>query len=323
MPALPTLRQLAYLVELADRLNFRAAAEAQFVTQSTLSAGIKELESVLGTQLVERDKRHVRLTAVGEEVVTRARALLAGATDLAEAARGAAAPLSGPLRLGAIPTIAPFLLPEVLPPLRRAHPSLKLYLREDLTDRLLERLRAGSLDIALIALPYDTGDFHVRELYQDEFWFVAREDDPAAREKEVAIRKLDAGEVLLLEEGHCLRDHAIAACGPRRGEWETKIEATSLPTLIQMVEGGLGVTLLPEIALKAGILKGARLIARPFAAPAPSRTLALVARRTSPRRRDVELLAELILEQRRRSARPGIPVLRRGAGRSEGRATPQ
>jgi LysR family hydrogen peroxide-inducible transcriptional activator len=313
MPALPSLRQLSYLVALADRLNFRAAAEAQFVTQSTLSAGIKELERLLGVQLVERDKRHVRLTAVGEEVTARARELLAGATDLAESARSAAAPLSGPLRLGAIPTIAPFLLPEVLPPLRRAHPALKLYLREDLTDRLLERLRAGSLDIALIALPYDTGDFHVRELFKDEFWFVAREDDPAVREKEIAIRKVDTGEVLLLEEGHCLRDHAIAACGPRRGAWEAKIEATSLPTLIQMVEGGLGVTLLPEIALKAGILKGTRLIARPFAAPAPSRTLALVARRTSPRRRDADLLAEFFLEQHRRAGRSGVPALRRHA----------
>lgn len=311
MPALPSLRQLGYLVELADRLNFRAAAEAQFVTQSTLSAGIKELETLLGVQLVERDRRRVRLTAVGEQVTARARDLLAGATDLVEVARSATAPLSGPLRLGAIPTIAPFLLPEVLPPLRRAHSDLKLYLREDLTERLLERLRAGTLDITLIALPYDTGDLHVRELFKDEFWFVAREDDPAAREKEITIRKLDTGEILLLEEGHCLRDHAITACGPRRGAWEAKVEATSLYTLIQMVEGGLGVTLLPEITLKAGILKGTQLIARPFAPPPPSRTLALVARRTSPRGRDVELLAELILEQRRKSARLGIPALRR------------
>jgi LysR family hydrogen peroxide-inducible transcriptional activator len=311
MRALPSLRQLSYLVELAERLNFRAAAEAQHVTQSTLSAGIKDLESVLGVQLVERDKRHVRLTAVGEEVTARARDLLAGATDLAEAAKSALQPLSGPLRLGAIPTIAPFLLPEVLPPLRRAYRDLKLYLREDLTDRLLERLRAGSLDVALIALPYDTGDLHVRELFKDEFWFVTREDDPAAAEKEIALRKLDTGEVLLLEEGHCLREHAIAACGPRRGTWEPKVEATSLYTLVQMVEGGLGATLLPEIILKAGVLKGTRLIARPFASPAPSRTLALVARKTSPRRRDAELLAEFILEQRRRSGRPGIPALRR------------
>jgi LysR family transcriptional regulator, hydrogen peroxide-inducible genes activator len=300
MAALPSLRQLSYLVELADRLNFRAAAEAQFVTQSTLSAGIKELESQLGVQLVERDKRHVRLTAVGEEAVARARDLLAGATDLVEAARGAAQPLSGPLRLGVIPTIAPFLLPEILPPLRRAHRSLKLYLREDLTERLLERLRAGELDIALIALPYDTGDLYVRELFRDEFFFVTREDDPAAGEKEISLRKLDAGGIMLLEEGHCLRDHAIAACGPRRVAWEARVEATSLYTLIQMVAGGLGTTLMPELTLRAGILKGTRLVARPFAAPAPSRMLALAARQTSPRRRDAELLADFIIEQRRR-----------------------
>jgi LysR family hydrogen peroxide-inducible transcriptional activator len=311
VPALPSLRQLAYLVELAERLNFRAAAEAQFVTQSTLSAGIKGVETLLGTQLVERDKRHVRLTAIGEDVVARARELLAGAADLAEAARSSTVPLSGPLRFGTIPTIAPFLLPEVLPPLRKAYPDLKLYLREDLTGRLIERLRAGHLDIALIALPYDTGELHVRELFKDEFWYVARADDPAAKEKEIALRKLDTGAVLLLEEGHCLRDHAIAACGPRRGAWGAQVEATSLYTLIQMVDGGLGVTLLPEITLKAGLLKDTRLIARPFAPPAPSRTLALITRRSSPRVRDVELIAELILEQRRRGVRPGVPALRR------------
>jgi LysR family hydrogen peroxide-inducible transcriptional activator len=279
--ALPTLRQLAYLVELAERLNFRVAAEAQLVTQSTLSAGIKELETLLGVQLVERDKRHVRLTEVGEEVVGRARGLLAAATDLAETARAGARPLSGLLRLGAIPTIAPFLLPSVLPALRRAFRELKLHLREDLTERLLERLHAGSLDVALIALPFDTGDLYVREVFKDEFSFV---------------RKVDTGDMLLLEEGHCLRDHAIAACGPRRGTWEPRVEATSLTTLIQMIEGGWGVTLLPGITLDAGILRGTRLVARPFAAPAPSRTLALLARHTSPRRRDADLLADFIIE---------------------------
>jgi LysR family transcriptional regulator, hydrogen peroxide-inducible genes activator len=303
MPNLPTLRQLAYLVELSERLNFRVAAEAQFVTQSTLSAGIKELETVLGAQLFERDHRSVRLTAVGEDVVARARELLAAATDLAEAARSATRPLSGPLRLGAIPTVAPYLLPRVLPALRSAHAELKLYLREDLTRRLLERLRAGGLDVALIALPFDTGDLYVRELFQDEFWFVARKADPAVRQKDVALRRIDPGDMLLLEEGHCLRDHAIAACGTRRGTWESRVEATSLNTLIQMVEGGLGVTLLPGITLDAGILKGTRLVARPFSPPAPSRTLALVTRRTSSRRADADLLAEFLLEQHRRAGR--------------------
>jgi LysR family hydrogen peroxide-inducible transcriptional activator len=312
-PTLPTFRQLAYLVELSERLNFRVAAEAQFVTQSTLSAGIKELETLLGVQLVERDRRHVRLTAVGEDVVARARELLAAARDLAEAARSATRPLSGPLRLGAIPTIAPYLLPSVLPALRRVHGELKLYLREDLTKRLLERLRAGGLDVALIALPFDTGDLYVRELFRDEFSFVARETDPAVREKDIALTRIDAGDILLLEEGHCLRDHAIAACGPRRGRWESRVEATSLATLIQMVEGGLGVTLLPAITLDAGILKGTRLVARPFAPPVPSRTLALVARRTSPRRRDADVLAEFLIEQRRRSGRARLSPLRRRA----------
>jgi LysR family transcriptional regulator, hydrogen peroxide-inducible genes activator len=307
MPALPTLRQLAYLVELAQRLNFHAAAEAQFVTQSTMSAGIKELETLLGVQLVERDKRHVRLTAVGEDVVARARELLAAATDLAEAARSATQPLSGPLRLGAIPTIAPYLLPGVLPALRRAHGDLKLYLREDLTERLLDRLRSGRLDVALIALPFDTGDLYVRELFEDAFSFVARQTDPSVREKNIALRRIDAGDMVLLEEGHCLRDHVIAACGPRRGRRESFVEATSLPTLIQMVEGGLGVTLLPGITLDAGILKGTRLVARPFSSPAPSRTLALVARRTSPRLRDADLLAEFLIQQHARSAHAGIP----------------
>ena len=311
MPALPTLRQLAYLVELCGRLNFRAAAEAQFVTQSTLSAGIKELERLLGVQLVERDQRHVLLTAVGEDVVARGREILAAATDLAEAARSATRPLSGPLRLGAIPTIAPFLLPSVLPALRRAYAELKLYLREDLTNRLIERLRAGGLEVALIALPFDTGDLYVRELFRDELAFVAREGDSAVRAKSVALRSIDTGLMLLLEEGHCLRDHAIAACGPRRGRSESRVEATSLTTLIQMVEGGLGVTLLPAITLEAGILKGTRLVARPFSPPAPSRTLALVARRTSPRRHDADLLADFLIDHRRRSGRARLPAQRR------------
>jgi LysR family hydrogen peroxide-inducible transcriptional activator len=309
-PALPTLRQLVYLVELSQRLNFRVAAEAQFVTQSTLSAGIKELEALLGVQLVERDNRNVRLTAIGENVVARAKELLAAATDLAEAARAAARPLSGPLRLGAIPTIAPYLLPRVLPSLRRAYGDLKLYLREDVTKVLLERLRAGGLDVALIALPFDTGDLYLRELFRDDFSLVTREADRAAGNKGVALRKVDTGDMLLLEEGHCLRDHVIAACGPRRGTWETRVEATSLTTLIQMVEGGLGMTLLPGITLEAGILKGTGLVARHFLAPVPSRTLALVARRTSPRRRDADLLADFLIDQHRGAGRARVTAPR-------------
>jgi LysR family hydrogen peroxide-inducible transcriptional activator len=303
MRPLPSLRQLAYLVELSERLNFHAAAQARFVTQSTLSAGIKELENLLGVQLVERDRRTVRLTDAGEKVAERARDLLAQAQDLVEAARSASAPLSGSLRFGAIPTIAPFLLPEVLPLLRREHQSLRLHLREDFTVRLLERLYSGELDIALIALPFDTGELYVRELFKDDFWFVAHPSHALSRKKQIDVRAIDTREVLLLEEGHCLREHAIAACGPRRGAWKATIEATSLYTLMQMVEGGLGVTLIPAIALDAGVLRGTRLVARPFIAPAPARTLALVARRTSPRRRDADLLADTMLSERGDRAR--------------------
>ena len=313
--ALPSLRQLRYLVELADRLNFRQAAEASFVTQSTLSAGIKELENLLGVQLVERDTRVVRLTPVGEEVVERARGLLAAAHDLVSTAKSAAEPLTGLVGLGAIPTVAPFLLPGLLPALRRRYPALRLYLREDLTERLLERLRAGQLDMALIALPFETGELLVRELFKDEFWFVAREDDPHAQEKAVAVKSLDPGQVLLLEEGHCLREHAIAACAGRLANPDSRIEATSLSTLIQMVEGGLGVTLLPEIALKAGALRGTKLIARPFAPHVPSRRIALVARPGSARRRDFELLADFVAEHERAQRAQG-PSRRLPAKRS-------
>jgi LysR family hydrogen peroxide-inducible transcriptional activator len=301
--ALPSLRQLRYLVAVSERLNFRQAAEDCHVTQSTLSAGIKELESLLELELVERDTRTVRMTAAGSEVVTRARALLAQAQDLMEVARGAGQPLSGPLHLGVIPTIAPFLLPMVLPTLRAQYPQLQLYLREDLTERLLERLRAAELDMALIALPYDTGELTVRKLFRDEFWFVARADDPLASAKEVAVRDLRAGHIVLLEEGHCLRDHAIAACGSRNANPASMVEATSLHTLLQMVEGGLGATLLPEMTLKAGILNGTQLVARPFSTQVPARTIALVARPTSAHRRDFDLLAEAVVELGRRATR--------------------
>jgi LysR family hydrogen peroxide-inducible transcriptional activator len=309
--ALPSLRQLRYLVAVADRLNFRAAAESCFVTQSTLSQGVKELEGLLGIALLERDKRSVRLTLAGETVVAKARALVAQAQDLVATARAAAAPLVGPFRLGIIPTIAPFLLPVLAPKLRGRYPRLKLYLREDLTERLLDRLRAAALDAALIALPYATGELAVRELFRDEFWFVARQDDPLAREKAVAIERLAPREIVLLEEGHCLRDHAIVACGVRGAGEAPAVEATSLATLVQMVEGGLGVTLLPEMTLKAGLLNGTALVARPFASRVPARTIALVSRPGGARSRDVGLLGDFIVEYAAPRLKPGIASIRR------------
>jgi LysR family hydrogen peroxide-inducible transcriptional activator len=302
--ALPSLRQLRYLVTLSETLNFRRAAEQLFVTQSTLSAGIKELENVLGVVLVERDKRNVRFTPMGTEAVERARTMLAQAEDLVRVAKGSHMPLTGLLRLGVIPTIAPFLLPRVLPALRQAYPDLQLYLREDLTERLLEQVRSGILDFALIALPYDTGELTVKELFKDEFWFVARQDDSLARAKEVAVREVDPARVLLLEDGHCLREHTIEACGARRmSSRHGVLEATSLFTLLQMVDNGMGVTLLPEMVIKAGALTGTRLTARPFSHRIPARRIALVMRPSSALQTDFGLLADLIIAQHAASTR--------------------
>ena len=303
MSALPSPRQLAYLVEVADKLNFRAAAEASFVTQSTLSAGIRDLESLLGVELVERDPKGVRMTPAGQEAVRRAKIILAAAQDLVDAARDAGAPLAGIFRLGVIPTVAPFLLSGLMSRIRDEYPELKLHLREDLTERLLEKLRSGDLDAALIALPFETAELTVIELFRDEFWFVARQDDPHAKKKEMLVLDLEPGSVVLLEEGHCLRDHAIAACGARGAKTKAVLEATSLNTLIQMVEGGLGVTLLPELTIKAGILRGTKLIARPFSSQVPARTVALVARPAGARRVDVEMLGEFFRKHYREQSK--------------------
>ncbi len=317
MSALPSLKQLKYLVALAEHLNFTRAAEACFVTQSTLSAGLKELETLLGARLVERDRQSVALTPLGAEVVARAQTLIAEAEDLVELAAGAGEPMSGTLRLGVIPTIAPFLLPRVLPELRKRYPKLKLLLREDLTANLLSRLEAAELDFALIALPYDTRGLLERPLFDDEFWLAGREGDPALKGKRLAVTAPVAERLLLLEEGHCLREHTLAACDRAKTPHPSGIEATSLLTLVQMVESGLGLALVPEVALKSGLLDKTGLVARPLAPPAPKRTLALVARPSTARQAELEALAEIIIEAHRRERR----AVTTSAGRRGARAS--
>lgn len=303
MASLPSLRQLKYLVALAEERNFTRAAAACFVTQSTLSAGLKELESTLGANLVERDRQRVVITPLGAEVAARARQLISQAEDLVELASGAAEPMSGTLRLGVIPTIAPFLLPRVLPGLRAKYPKLKLLLREDLTASLLARIGSAQLDFALIALPYDTGGLLVRPLFDDEFWLAGRAGDPAFKDKRLAVTAQVAERLLLLEEGHCLREHTLAACARGATPNPSGVEATSLLTLVQMVESGIGLALVPEIALKSGLLERTGLVARPLAPPAPRRTLALVARPSSARTAELQLLADFIGETHKREQR--------------------
>ncbi len=300
MRPLPSLRQLRYLVALSELNNFTRAAQACFVTQSTLSAGLKELESALGVQLVERDRQTVRMTAVGEAAVARARELLAAAEDLVESTAAAAAPMSGSLRLGVIPTIAPFLLPSLLPAVRTRYTKLQLALREDLTGNLLARLKDGQLDFALIALPFDTEGLLVRPLFDDELWLVAPEGEPLLKAKHLSVSRQMTGRLLLLEEWHCLREHTLQACGRARAASGEGLEATSLLTLIQMVASGMGLALVPEVAVKAGLLNATRLVAKPLAPPAPTRTLALVARRSTARRPDFEALADCAIDLHRR-----------------------
>ncbi len=294
MTALPSLKQLRYLVAVSDQLNFTRAAESCFVTQSTLSGGLKELEKALGTQLVERDKQTVLMTPIGLTSVKQARAILAAAQDLVEGAYRATQPMTGLLRLGVIPTIAPFLLPQYLQLLRERYPNLHLALREDLTENLLSRLEGGQLDFALIALPYDTANMIVKPLFDDKLWIVGRKGDPQVKARVVHVTASLTDRLLLLEEGHCLRDHALYACGVSTLRSTEGVEATSLLTLVQMIESGLGIGLIPEMAVKCGLTDSPTLVSRPMAKPGPKRTIALVARRSTTRLADFKALAEVV-----------------------------
>lgn len=298
---LPTLKQLRYLVALAERGHFGKAAESCFVTQSTLSAGLHELESLLGAVLVDRTKRRVVFTPLGHDIVAHARTLLAGAEDLALAAKAAQKPLTGPLRLGVIPTIGPFLLPRVLPRLRRTYPELQLYLKEDLTARLCAQLAEGQLDVVLLALPYACGNVETMDLFDDSFRLACRAERALGGKLPVSAKALKDETVLLLEDGHCLRAHALSACRlPRRAAGDA-FAATSLHTLVQMVANGLGVTLLPEMAIAAGILKGTGLVSRELEGERAFRRIGLAWRRGTRRRSEFELLGRAIADAAKQS----------------------
>ncbi len=294
MISLPSLRQLRHFAALAEQRHFGRAAEACNVTQSTLSASIAGLEALLVVPLVDRTTRKVFLTPMGEEVAARARAILGAVEDLVLGAAASRQPLSGTLRLGVIPTVGPFLLPRILPRLRRAYPKLRLYLTEDLTDRLLDGLQAGRLDAVLLALPYDCGPVDSATLWDDPFSLVYRA--PAEGEPSPTLAdRLDPATLLLLRDGHCLKDHALAACRAREARAADAVEATSLHTLVQMVANGLGTTLLPQLALDSGILKGTDLVVSRLS-DAPARQIALVWRRGSGRGTEFRLLAQAIVK---------------------------
>ena len=291
---LPTLRQLQYLKLLAEHGSFSRAAEAAFVSQPALSAGVQELEKILGAPVVERTRGQIQLTAVGAEAVKRAEDVLARAEDLVEAARNAGRPLSGRFRLGVIPTIAPFLLPARLPALKEAWPALKLFIREDLTPTLIKALKAGHLDAAVIALPYSaTGIDHAR-IGDDEIMAAAPANHPLAAPGPIAPGSLKSEELILLEDGHCLRDQALAAFDIEAPKGDDVFAATSLHTLVQMVGSGLGVSFLPEMAVRAGLANTPGVVVRPISADAPRREIVMAWRSGSSRAGEAKLLAETL-----------------------------
>jgi LysR family hydrogen peroxide-inducible transcriptional activator len=293
---LPTLKQLQYLVALHEHGHFGRAADACFVTQSTLSAGLRELETALDAVLVERTKRVVRFTPLGEAVVRKAYGVLREATELAQLAQAAGAPLSGELRLGVIPTIAPFLLPRVLPALRRRYPALKLYLREEMSHLACEALAKGNLDCVLLALPYPCGDVVTLPLFDDPMLAAFHKDDLPGPPDSILPADVDNERLLLLEDGHCFKDHALTACERPDLRADRAILGTSLHTLVQMVDNHLGLTMLPKMALDAGILEHTSVITRPLQSGRAKRTIALSWRKRSPREDELRLLGEVLME---------------------------
>jgi LysR family hydrogen peroxide-inducible transcriptional activator len=294
MIALPSFQQLRFLCALAEQCHFGKAAEACAVTQSTLSGGIKELEARLGVTLFERSHRHVMVTPLGKQIAAGAQGLLVAAEELVGMARNAQEPLCGPLRFGVIPTIGPYVLPSLLPRLGTALPKLQLYVREDRTSALLDKLAAGELDILLLAMPYDLGDIETMPLGDDPIVVAMPRNHPLCHRNQVDRDDLAQQQLLMMEDGHCLRTHSLQACQiiePVRNE---TFQATTLRTLVQMVAAGLGITLMPRIAVESELASTRDVVIRPLAPEQPFRTLVLAWRQTSSRGAEFRALGNLV-----------------------------
>lgn len=298
---LPTLRQLQYLVALHDHGHFGRAAESCFITQSTLSASLRELETLLGSTLVERSRRVVRFTPLGSRIVAKARLVLRSAEELAGMAEAEREPLTGELRMSVIPTIAPFLLPPLLPRLRAEHPRLKLFLREEPSGAACDSLQRGAVDCVLLAMPFECGDIAHEALFEDRLLVAAPPGELAAGD--LHPDEINSARMLLLEDGHCLKDHALAACSRPEARASAMMLGTSLHTLVQMVDNRLGVTLVPEMAVEAGLLAGTSVEVRTLRSDQARRTIALIWRTGSPREAEFRLLAEEL--RRLRAISPG------------------
>lgn len=289
----PTFKQLKYLVTLHRTMHFGKAAEECAVSQSTLSSGIQELETLLGITLVERTKRNVMFTPLGLDIVGRATEILNSVNDLTQLAARTKAPLSGPMTLGVIPTVAPFILPKIMPDLRQNFPDLELSLVEAKSADLCEKLRAGEIDLVLYALPFSCGHLEELPLFDDPFLAIYPKGYDGV--EKLTLDDLKGESVLLLDEGHCLRDHALSACRLMEKDATSKaLAGTSLYTIVQMVASGFGMSLIPLMAVESGILEGSSIDQVSFEDPAPSRKIGLVWRDSDPRSKDFKAIGEVI-----------------------------
>ena len=293
---LPTIKQLRYFVALTETGHFGQAAESCFVSQSAFSNAIQELESLLDVQLVDRTNRSVTITGTGQKVATQARLCLRDMESLVEIARGNRQPLTGDLHLGVIPTIAPFMLPAALPKLRKKFPNLQLFLHEEQTQRIYERLMDGELDLLLLALPYDMRGVEVKPLFRDRFALAYREGTSRVDPENYRFNRLDPDSILLLEDGHCLRDHALAACKIRNTQKVRRIGASSVLTLVEMVDADLGITFLPEMARDSSILRNTRVKLQPLGDNS-YRTIGIAWRKGSRRTEEFEILGRFLTGQ--------------------------
>jgi LysR family hydrogen peroxide-inducible transcriptional activator len=292
----PTIKQLRYFVALVETEHFGRAAETCFVSQSAFSNAIQELENLLGARLVDRTNRSVTITSMGQDVATQARLCLRDVEALVDIAKGGQNPLTGELHLGVIPTIAPFMLPGVLPKLRRKFPELQLYLHEEQSQRIYDRLMDGELDLLLLALPYDMRGVEIMPLFKDRFVLANREGTDRVDPDNYRFNRLDADSILLLEDGHCLRDHALAACKIKNTEKVRRIGASSVLTLVEMVDADLGITFLPEMARGSSILKSTRVRLTPLS-DRSYRTIGLAWRKGTSRDDEFRMLGDYLTEQ--------------------------
>tara|TARA_X000001036_G_scaffold57580_1_gene47339 strand:- start:2577 stop:3467 length:891 start_codon:yes stop_codon:yes gene_type:complete len=292
--ARPTLRQLSYLIALEQEESFSKAAIYCNVTQSTLSAGIKDLEDILGQQLVNRMGRKITLTSLGNEVADNAKNILSDVDSIVAKAKAQNQVLSSTIRLGVIPTIAPYILPNILPSLQTAYPNLELQIFEDISERLVEKVHKRQLEAAILAFPFDTEGLEHHNLFKEEFYLASPKDK--ALPKNLSINDIKPEELLLLEEGHCMRDHALAACELQLPSRRKTFSATSLATLIQMVGYGFGVTLLPNMVVKYAPMPD-NVALTPFKKPKPTRQVGIVWNINAPQKRDLIQLFEFLRSQ--------------------------